>query len=271
MPDPLDFLGMKKRGEKIVALTAYDAPTARTLAAAGVDIILVGDSVGVNVLGYAHERDVTLTDMAHHIAAVRRGAPRAHVMGDLPYATYDTPRQALDSAAALRAAGADSVKFEGARPEILAALVSAGVPVCCHLGLESQHQDKKRRQGQTAEAAAKLVADALALDAAGQALLVLELVPQEVAARITRRVRAPTIGIGSGASTDGQVLVVNDLAGITDRAFKHNRRYAELGRALREAVAAYASDVREGRFPTPEQAFDMPPQERALFEGRRES
>jgi 3-methyl-2-oxobutanoate hydroxymethyltransferase len=265
MPDAAYFLEMKRRGEKIVALTAYDAPTARALVESGVDILLVGDSVGVNVLGYAHEREVTLADMAHHIAAVRRGAPDAHVMGDLPYATYDTIEQALESAQLLRRAGADSVKFEGARPELVAAFKAAGVAVCCHLGLESQHQDQKRRQGKTAEAARKLLADAQALDAAGQDFLVLELIPEELAERITRVIRAPTIGIGAGASTDGQVLVVNDMAGITERAFKHNRRYAQLGQTLRDAVSDYVQDVREGRFPTAEQAFRMEADERAAF------
>ncbi len=262
----LNFLEMKTHGEKIVAVTAYDAPTARAETEAGVDVILVGDSVGVNVLGYSHEREVTLADMVHHIAAVRRGAPQAYVIGDLPYATYDTAEQAIESARALRAAGADCVKFEGAQPDLVRTLVAEGFEVCCHLGLESQHHDVKRRQGKTAAAARKLLDDALALDAAGQSFLVLELVPVEVAARITKAIRAPTIGIGSGPSTSGQVLVVNDLAGITERDFKHNRRYGDLGRVLRAAVGGYARDVRAGRFPGPEHAFHMEEQERLAFE-----
>ncbi len=257
---------MKRRGEKIVVVTAYDAPTARLEAEAGVDIILVGDSVGVNVLGYRHEREVTQADMAHHIAAVRRGAPDIYLMGDLPFATYETPQQAVASARVLCDAGADCVKFEGARPEIVAALVGAGFDVCCHLGLESQHQDVKRRQGRTAAAARKLYDDALALDAAGQKFLVLELVPQELASRITSTIKAATIGIGAGAATDGQVLVVNDFAGITTREFKHNRRYGALGAALRDAVAAYAKDVRAGAFPAAENAFSMAEDERNAFE-----
>lgn len=263
------FLEKKRRGERIVVVTAYDAPTARIEAEAGVDIILVGDSVGVNVLGYAHEREVTLADMAHHIAAVRRGAPDIYLIGDLPYATYDTPGQALTSARLLRDAGADCVKFEGARPDVVAALTAAGFDVCGHLGLESQHQDVKRRQGRTAAAAAKLHDDALEADAAGQKFLVLELVPQELAATITRRVRAATIGIGAGPDTDGQVLVVNDLAGVTVRDFKHNRRYGEIGAALRAAVGAYAAEVRAGQFPGPEQSFRMAEEERAAFERMR--
>jgi len=260
------ILHKKRRGEKIVVVTAYDAPTARIEAETGVDIILVGDSVGVNILGYSHEREVTLTDMAHHIAAVRRGAPGVYIIGDLPYATYDTPEQALASSQVLRDAGADCVKFEGAQPDVVAALTTGGFDVCCHLGLESQHQEVKRRQGRTAEAAAKLYADALALDAAGQKFLVLELVPQELAARITGAVTAATIGIGAGPQTDGQVLVVNDLAGITARDFKHNRRYGAVGAALREAVAAYVKDVRAATFPAQEHAFHMAEEEREAFE-----
>lgn len=259
-------LEMKRRGEKIVVLTAYDAPTARAEAEAGVDIVMVGDSVGTNVLGYASEREVTLDDMVHHIAAVRRGAPQAYIIGDLPYATYDTPAQAVASAERLRAAGADCAKFEGARPDIVHALKGAGLDVCCHIGLESQHQAEKRRQGKTAPAAAKLLADALALDAAGQDFIVLELVPRELAAQITTRLRAVTIGIGAGPECDGQVLVVNDLLALGDRSFKHNRVYADIGQALRQAVAAYARDVREGRFPADEHGFRMAPEERAAFE-----
>ncbi|MGJ0427127.1 3-methyl-2-oxobutanoate hydroxymethyltransferase [Methylocystis sp.] len=266
MPNASTFLDMKRRGEKIVVVTAYDAPTARIEAEAGVDIILVGDSVGVNVLGYAHEREVTLADMAHHIAAVRRGAPEIYIIGDLPYATYDTPQQAIESSRLLREAGANCVKFEGAQLEIMRALTAAGFDVCSHLGLESQHHDVKRRQGKTAQAAAKLYDDALALDAAGQKFVVLELVPQELAARITQAIGAPTIGIGAGAATDGQVLVVNDLAGITAREFKHNRRYGAVGAALREAVEAYARDVRAGLFPAEEHAFHMADDERSAFE-----
>jgi 3-methyl-2-oxobutanoate hydroxymethyltransferase len=222
--------------------------------------------VGVNVLGYAHEREVTLADMAHHIAAARRGAPDIYLIGDLPFATYEDRPQALASARALRHAGADCVKFEGARPELVAALKDAGFDVCCHLGLESQHQLQKGRRGKTAQAARKLLDDAMALDAAGQDFIVLELIPIELAERITRASRAPTIGIGAGAGADGQVLVVHDLAGVTEREFKHNRRYGAVGETLRAAVSAYAEDVRAGRFPAAEHGFHMAPEERAVFE-----
>jgi 3-methyl-2-oxobutanoate hydroxymethyltransferase len=260
------FLEKKRRGKKLVVVTAYDAPTARIEAEAGVDIILVGDSVGVNILGYSHEREVTLADMAHHIAAVRRGASEIYIIGDLPYATYDTPEAALASSRRLSDAGADCVKFEGAQPDVVAALTAAGFDVCGHLGLESQHQEIKRRQGKTAEAAARLYDDALAGDAAGQKFLVLELVPQELAGKISRAVTAATIGIGAGPETDGQVLVVNDLAGVTVRDFKHNRRCGGVGAALSEAVGAYARDVRTGAFPGPEHGFHMAEDERAAFD-----
>jgi 3-methyl-2-oxobutanoate hydroxymethyltransferase len=265
-PKATQFSDMKRRGEKIVVVTAYDAPTAQAAAEVGVDIILVGDSVGVNVLGYAHEREVTLSDMSHHIAAVRRGAPETYIIGDLPYATYETQSQALASAKSLRDAGADCVKFEGARAELVRALKAADVDVCGHVGLESQHHDQKRRQGKTASAALRLLEEARALDAAGQNFIVLELVPEELAATITREIDAPTIGIGAGAETDGQVLVVNDLAGITRREFKHNRRYGAVGDTLRAALAAYAADVRSGRFPGPEQSFRLIQAEREAFE-----
>src|SRR5208283_251824 len=156
-PEGTHFADMKRRGEKIVVVTAYDAPTAQAAAEVGVDIILVGDSVGVNVLGYAHEREVTLSDMSHHIAAARRGAPETYIIGDLPFATYETQAQALASAKSLRDAGANCVKFEGAGAELARALKDAGFDVCGHIGLESQHHEQKRRQGKTASAALKLL------------------------------------------------------------------------------------------------------------------
>ncbi|MGA9599217.1 MAG: 3-methyl-2-oxobutanoate hydroxymethyltransferase [Methylocystis sp.] len=271
-PKGTHFADMKRRGEKIVVVTAYDAPTAQAAAEVGVDIILVGDSVGVNVLGYAHEREVTLSDMSHHIAAARRGAPETYIIGDLPFATYETQAQALASAKSLRDAGANCVKFEGAGAELVRALKDAGFDVCGHIGLESQHHAQKRRQGKTASAALRLLDDARALDAAGQDFIVLELIPEELAATISREINAPTIGIGAGAQTDGQVLVVNDLAGITRREFKHNRRYGAVGDALRSALAAFAADVRSGSFPGPEHSFRLTEKEREAFEqARRDS
>ena len=260
------FLDMKRRGEPIAVLTAYDAPTARAQGDAGVDLILVGDSVGTNVLGYASERDVTLADVAHHVRAVRRGAPEATILADLPYATYDDVTAALANARVLVEAGADLVKFEGARPAIVSALREAGIAVSGHLGLEPQHHREKRLKAKTAADALRLETDAVTLDRAGLDLLILEMIPEELATRITKSVAAPTIGIGAGRGTDGQVLVVNDMLGVTDVDFRHNRRFAELGASVREATAAYIDAVRGRRFPAQANVFAMPRAELSLLE-----
>lgn len=259
------FLEMKRRGEPIAVLTAYDAPTAKAEEAAGVDIILVGDSVGTNMLGYVSEKEVTLADMCHHVGAVRRGAPDTTIIADLPYRTYDTLERAVESARRLTGAGADIVKFEGARPELVEALAKAAVEVCCHLGLEPQHDDSKRPKGRKADEAARLLRDAIALDRAGMTFLVLELVPEEVAARVTASVAAPTIGIGAGRNTDGQVLVITDVLGFRPENFRHNKRYQEVGRLMLETAQAYVSDVRSKNFPAEENVFHMAEDELALF------
>jgi 3-methyl-2-oxobutanoate hydroxymethyltransferase len=259
------FRGMKQQGQPIVVLTGYDAPTAKAEEESGVDIILVGDSVGTNMLGYVSERDVTLADMCHHVGAVRRGAPRTVIIADLPFRSYDTPEIALASSRRLIAAGADIVKFEGPRPEIVAALAGASIEVCCHLGLEPQHHDDKRLRGRNAEEAMRLLRDAIALDKAGMAMLVLELVPEEVAGRVTQSVKVPTIGIGAGRKTDGQVLVVADVLGFGQANFQHNRRYQDVGRLMLEAAKAYVGDVRSRNFPAEENVFPMDRGELAIF------
>jgi 3-methyl-2-oxobutanoate hydroxymethyltransferase len=258
------FAEMKLKREKIAMLTAYDAPQARAQAAAEIDVILVGDSVGVNMLGYASEREVTLADMAHHTRAVRRGAPDIFIISDLPFATYDTPEQALDSATVLQQAGADAVKFEGAFPEIVATLTAAGIPVCGHLGYEPQ-TGERRVHGKTLDEASKIFADARALDAAGIFMLVLELAPWELAGAVTQTIRAPTIGIGAGPATDGQVLVFPDVLGYGEKNFRHNRRYAEVGETMREASRAYIADVHAKSFPTRDNCAVMPPDVLARF------
>jgi 3-methyl-2-oxobutanoate hydroxymethyltransferase len=261
------LLDMKRRGQPIAVLTAYDAPTARAEAEAGVDAIIVGDSVGANMLGYKSEREVTLADMRHHIAAARRGAPEVTIIGDLPFATYDSPKIAVASARSLVDAGADIVKFEGARRAILEPLVAANVAVCCHLGLEPQTHLEKRVKGRSAQEAAQLLADAIELDATGMKLLVLEMIPEEVAAEVTRRISAPTIGIGAGRKTDGQVLVITDVLGFGAKNFRHNRRYQEVGRLMVEAARAYVCDVHRADFPAEENLTHMAPEELALFLG----
>ncbi len=259
------FFDMKRQGRPIAVLTAYDAPTARAEAEAGVDAIIVGDSVGANMLGYKSEREVTLADMRHHIAAVRRGAPEAAIIGDLPFATYDSPEIAIASAQKLVESGADVVKFEGAHRAILEALVAADIEVCCHLGLEPQNHPEKRVKGRSAQEASKLFADAIELDAAGMKLLVLEMIPEEVAAEVTRRVSAPTIGIGAGRKTDGQVLVITDVLGFGSKNFRHNRRYKDIGSLMIEAARAYVRDVHGADFPAEENLTHMAPEELALF------
>lgn len=259
------FRDMKREGQPIAVLTAYDAPTAKAEAEAGVDIILVGDSVGTTMLGYASERQVTLADMCHHVGAVRRGAPETTIIADMPYRSYDTPEIALESARLLIKAGGDVVKFEGARPEIVQALGAASIEVCCHLGLEPQHHDDKRVKGRKAEAATRLLRDAIALDKAGMTFLVLELVPEEVAAHVTRSIAAPTIGIGAGRQTDGQVLVISDVLGFTPANYLHNRRYQEVGKLMFEAAKAYVLDVHSKNFPAEANVFPMDRDELAIF------
>jgi 3-methyl-2-oxobutanoate hydroxymethyltransferase len=251
------FAEMKRCGEKIAMLTAYDAPQARAQEEARIDVILVGDSVGVNILGYASEREVTLADMAHHTRAVRRGAPETFVVSDLPFATYDTPEQAVDSAKVLQAAGADAVKFEGGHPDIVRAIIGAGIPVCGHLGYEPQRCER-RVHGKTFEEASRILADARALDEAGVFMLVVELSPAELADAVTRAIKAATIGIGAGPATDGQVLVFPDVLGYTPKNFRHNKRYADVGATMRAASESYIADMKAGAFPTMANCSAMP-------------
>lgn len=259
------FFDMKRRGQPIAVLTAYDAPTAKAEAEAGVDILLVGDSVGVNMLGYKSEREVTLADICHHVRAVRRGAPDAAIIGDLPFMTYETPDMALASARLVVEAGADIVKFEGPRPDLVEALATSSIDVCCHLGLEPQHHAQMRIKGRSAQEAAQLVRDAIRLDAAGMALLVLELIPEEVAAEVSKAIKAPTIGIGAGRGTDGQVLVICDALGFTPVNYRHNRRYQEVGRLMLETAQAYVSDVRGKTFPAEANVVHMAKDELEIF------
>lgn len=243
-------------------LTAYDYPTAKLAAEAGVDVLLVGDSLGMVVLGYDSTVPVSLEEVLHHTKAARRGAPEVHLVADLPFLADATPERALAAAERLvKEGGADSVKLEGAKLEAVRALVSAGVPVLGHVGLTPQTAGMLggyKVQGKTPAAAKKLLEDALALEAAGVWGVVLEMVPVPLAARVTEQLSVPTIGIGAGAATDGQVLVFHDLIGVFDR-FKPKfvRRYLEGGALIRDAIAAYAADVRSGAFPADEHGYAM--------------
>ncbi|MFN3974268.1 MAG: 3-methyl-2-oxobutanoate hydroxymethyltransferase [Dehalococcoidia bacterium] len=259
-----DIQEMKRRGERIPMLTAYDYTTAKLLDEAGIPLILVGDSLGQVVLGYDSTIPVTLEDMLHHTKAVVRGARRALVVADMPFMTYAEPAQALANAARLvQEAGAGVVKVEGGRrvAETVRRIVEWGIPVMGHIGLtpQSVHQlGGYRVQGRSREAAAALLADALALEAAGAFALVLELVPIPLARLITQRLRIPTIGIGAGPFCDGQVQVIHDMLGLyTDFVPKHCRRYADLAGVIREAVSRYGEEVRQGSFPSEKESFSM--------------
>ena len=253
MTNTSDSLTRKKAaGEPIAVLTCYDYPTARCQDEAGVDIIFVGDSVGTNILGYSSEKEVTLDDMAHHLKAVRRGVENAYLLADLPYGTYDTPEQAVASSTRLIELGADGVKLEGFRPDVVRRLVSEGIEVCAHLGLNPQLHAKKGMRAKTAAAAAELVSQSIELQDAGAWIMVYEMIPEEVGRIATERLSIPTIGIGAGRHTDGQVLVAPDMLGINTFDMRHFRKYDDLhGRMLR-AFESYIADVRSGAFPAPD-------------------
>jgi 3-methyl-2-oxobutanoate hydroxymethyltransferase len=242
-------------------VTAYDCPQGRTADAAGVDLVLVGDSLAMVVLGHPDTLSVTLGEMLHHVKAVRRGVERALLVADMPFGSFHLgPEQAVASALVfVKEGGAQAVKIEGDRPEVTAALVHAEVPVMAHLGLTPQSLHKLggfRVQGRTAEAREELLAAAVRAEEAGAFSLVLECVPADLAAEVSERLAIPTIGIGAGAACDGQVLVYHHLLGLEERiAPRFVRRYAQLGVASREAVAAFADDVRAGRVPSADESY----------------
>ena len=246
-PDVPQLRAMKMRGEKIAMLTAYDYPMARLLDEAGVDVLLVGDSVGMVVLGYPDTTLVTMDEMAHHTRAVARGATRALILADLPYRSYETPEQAVANAQRLIEAGAQAVKLEGgtARVPQIQALVAAGIPAMAHIGMMPQNvriEGGYRMKGKTPEQADALLADARAVEAAGAFGILVELVVPEVAQRITASVEIPTIGIGAGTGCDGQVLVLHDLVGLFPWFTpKFATPRANVAEEIRKAVASYLS------------------------------
>ena len=250
--------------QRIAMLTAYDYPSAKLLDEAGIPFILVGDSVGTVLLGYDSEIRVTMEDMLHHTAAVVRGTSRALVVGDMPFLSYATPAEAVDNAGRfLQEAGAHAVKVEGGvrSAKIIEAIVRAGIPVMGHIGWTPQSKHalggKVRVQGKTSDRARNLLADALAVQEAGAFSIVLELVPEQLATAITQRLRIPTIGIGAGPGTSGQVQVVTDLLGWSDWHPKHARPFANLRETVLEAARAYATEVAAGTFPGPEETVRM--------------
>jgi 3-methyl-2-oxobutanoate hydroxymethyltransferase len=259
----VDIAKMYADGQRIPMLTAYDYPTAKLLDEAGIPLLLVGDSLGQVILGYETTVRVTMTEMVHHTKAVVRGTARALVVADMPFLSYSTPEDALDNAGIfLREAGAQAVKVEGGvrTARIIETLVRAGIPVMGHIGLTPQAINtfgKVRVQGKTRDQARALVADALALQEAGAFAMVLELVPEQLAAAITERLHIPTIGIGAGAGCSGQVQVFTDLIGLGDFVPRHARPYAHVREAILEAATAYATDVAAGTFPGPDETVRM--------------
>src|ERR1700737_4249830 len=259
--------------QKIICLTAYDYPTARLLDEAGVDVILVRGSLGMVVLGYDSTLPVTLEEMLHHTRAVRRGTRRALVVADMPYGSYhtDTAESLPKAARFVKEAGAEAVKVEGGerRLELIARLTEAEIPVMGHIGLTPQSVNALggyRVQGKTVDSAEQLLRDARAVEAAGAFAIVLEAVPRELAAQITRELRIPTIGIGAGPECGGQVLVVNALLGLTfQQTPKFARQYANVGEAISQAVRQYCADVRGGGFPSDAESYHMP---RAVKNGK---
>jgi 3-methyl-2-oxobutanoate hydroxymethyltransferase len=262
-----DVREMKKRGEKIVMMTAYDYPTGRLVEEGGADLILVGDTLGMVVLGYDSTVPVTMDEMVHHTKAVVRGTKRCLVVGDMPFMSYQTGWQdAMKNAARfMQETGCGAVKLEGGRrsADVVKKLTEAGIPVMGHIGLTPQSVNQVggwKVQGKTPAAAVQLMHDAQALEQAGAFAIVLELVPAPLAALLTARLSIPTIGIGAGVGCDGQVQVFHDMMGMFD-AFtpKHARQYADAGSLIRDAVARYAADVRAGKFPTAKESFKMDP------------
>lgn len=252
------------RGEPLVMVTAYDAQQARVADAAGVDLILVGDSLAMVVLGHADTLSVTMDEMLHHVKAVRRGTKNALLVADMPYGSFHLgEQQAVANALRfIKEGGAQAVKIEGARPEIVRALRAAEIPVMAHLGLTPQSLHSFggfKVQGRSDDARAALLAAADAMVEAGAFSLVLECIPADLAAEVSARLPIPTIGIGAGLACGGQVLVFHDLLGLEERiAPRFVRRYAQLGQSSRTAIESFAADVRGRRFPSPEESYGKP-------------
>lgn len=238
------------KGQKPIAiLTAYNFPVARALEQAAIPAILVGDSVGMVEMGFDSTRSVTMEQMIYHLGAVRRGAPDTHVIGDLPYGSDRDPQSALKNARRLVAAGADSIKLEGAKPEAIRQLVRNDIAVVGHTGLTPQSATSFRKVGRSDQEAEQLLQDARAIQEAGAFMLVLEHIPSELGAAITEKLTIPTIGIGAGPDCDGQILVVNDALGLGERWPPFSKQYAQLGHLLQQVAADFIEEVTSRRFP----------------------
>ncbi len=260
-----DLRRMKRNGEKIPMITAYDYTSAQLVERAGIPLILVGDSLGQVVLGYDSTVPVTMDEMVHHIKTVVRGTQRAHVVGDLPFLSYhaDVSEAIRNAGRLLKEGGAQSVKLEGGRSqaETVSRIVESGIPVMGHIGLTPQAVNQLggyRVQGRSLKDAVRLMEDARALEEAGAYAIVLECVPAQLAGMITERVGVPTIGIGAGAGCDGQVQVFHDMMGLyQDFVPKHARQYAQLGQTIIEATQNYVADVETEQFPDDSESFRL--------------
>lgn len=259
----LTLARMKRSGEKIAVLTCYDASFARILDEAGIEVLLVGDSLGMVIQGHTSTLPVSMAEMIYHTKIVARGRQRALLVADMPFMSYGSPSQSLSNAGRLmKKGGAHMVKLEGGAVQVanVRRITEQGIPVCAHLGLlpQSVHQlGGYRVQGRETQSAERMVADALALEAAGASMLVLECVPATLAARITKELNIPVIGIGAGPGCDGQVLVLYDVLGISvGRIPRFSKNFLTGANSLPEAVAAYVKAVKEGAFPAPEHGFE---------------
>ena len=246
----------KKGREKIVMLTAYDYQMAKILDETGIDLILVGDSLGMVVQGHKDTKKVTMEDMLYHTRAVARGAKKTPIIGDMPINSCNTVKDGLRNAKRFLEAGAHGVKIEGNKPEVIKALINAGIPVMGHVGMLPQLSETYRVKGKNPEEAEKIFQDALELDKLGVFSIVIECVPESLAKSITEKVKAPTIGIGAGKHCDGQVLVINDLLGL-DESFKPKfvKRYANLNSVIKDAVSKFVEEVHTGRYPDKEHTY----------------
>jgi 3-methyl-2-oxobutanoate hydroxymethyltransferase len=272
-----DLAVLKQQHQKITMITAYDAPSARFADAAGIDAILVGDSAAMTVFGYDQTTTITLEDMLLLARAARRGTTRALLVADMPFGSVQVSdaETVANAVRFVKEAGVDAVKIEGAGPMArrIRAVIDAGIPVVGHIGLTPQSVTQLggyKPQGRTASAAARLLEDAATLERAGCIAIVLEAMPQPVAATITRSVAIPTIGIGAGVECDGQVLVWHDVLGLSSKVPKFVKQYADLGNEIVKALHTYIADVQSGRFPDATHTYAMSEEERARFEKARQ-
>lgn len=249
MKKSLTELAALKGQQRIAMLTAYNCPIARSIEQAGIPVILVGDSVGMVEMGFSSTRDVTMQHMVYHIAAVRRGAPNTHIVGDLPHLSYENATDAVKNARDLVAAGADSVKLEGPYYQAISAIKAAGIDVVAHTGLTPQKATSFKKVGRDEAEAEQILQQAIQLEAAGAGMIVLEHIPATLGQTISQQLTIPTIGIGAGEDTDGQVLVINDALGIGDYWPPFSKQYAHVSDTVLAVASTYKTEVEEKSFP----------------------